>query len=105
VKWVGSKSANPEDVSYDAASNTVTWNLGTLSSGTGFSNALREIEFQVSLTPSLSQVGTTPTLVSGITFTGFDTVAGKDLTLTAPSLTTNMPSDPAFIQGDGIVVK
>lgn len=105
VRWDSSKSANPEDISYDAPSNTITWNLGTLSSGTGFSNALREIQFQVSLTPSLSQVGTTPTLVSSIVFSGFDTVAGKDVTLSAQALTTNMPSDPAFIQGDGIVVK
>ncbi|MBX4206580.1 hypothetical protein KW784_02220 [Candidatus Parcubacteria bacterium] len=105
VKWLGAKSTGAEDISYDEASNTVTWNLGTLASGTGFSGALREAQFQVSLTPSISQIGTAPTLVSSIVFTGFDTVAAKTVTVTNAALTTNMPSDPAFIQGDGIVVK
>jgi hypothetical protein len=44
-------------------------------------------------------------LVSSIIFTGLDPVAGKTVTLNAPALTTNMPSDPAFIQGDGTVTK
>ncbi len=105
VKWKGSKSVNPENISYDEASNTITWDLGTLASGTGFSGAAREVQFQVALTPSLSQVGTLPTLVSSIAFTGFDQLAQKQTNLSAPALTTNMPSDPAFIQGDGIVVK
>lgn len=105
VKWKGSKSKNPENISYDEGSNTVTWNLGTLAAGTGFSTALREVQFQIGFTPSLSQVGTTPTLVSSISFSAYDPVAGKTVTLPAQSLTTNMPFDPAFIQGDGIVVK
>jgi hypothetical protein len=105
VKWKGSKSAQPENISYDEASNTVTWNIGTLAAGTGFSTAAREAQFQVGLTPSLSQVGSAPTLVSSITFTAYDPLAAKTVTLPSQTLTTNMPSDPAFIQGDGIVVK
>jgi hypothetical protein len=105
VKWKGAKSAQAENISYDEATNTVTWSLGALAAGAGFSAPLREVQFQVGLTPSLSQVGTTPTLVSSITFTAYDPLAGKQVTLPNQSLSTNMPSDPAFIQGDGIVVK
>ena len=105
VTWLLAKSAQSENISYDATTNTVTWNVGTLASGMGFTQALREVDFQVSLTPSISQVGIAPTLVSGIVFTGMDTATQQNVTLSTPGLTTATPNDPAFIQGDDIVVK
>lgn len=105
VEWVGSKSFVAEEVTYDEATNTVTWNLGALSSEAGFSTPLREVAFQVELIPSVSQAGTTPTLVSNIAFSGVESGTGRVLTLTNAPLTTRMPTDPAFIQGDDIVVK
>jgi len=105
VKWIGASSAASEDISYNAVSNTVTWDLGTLSSGSGFSSAGREVAFQVGLTPSTSQIGTVPVLVSGITFIGQDLETGTEIRVTNPSLSIKLTSDPAFIQGDDIVVK
>jgi hypothetical protein len=105
VKWVMSKSFSSEDISYDENTHSVTWNMGELVNGAGFSSPAREVAFQVVLTPSSGQVGLTPTLVSNITFTGSETIGSRTITVSHPSLTTRMPSDPAFIQGDDIVVK
>ncbi len=105
VKWLGAKSTASESIAYDEGTNTVTWDLGALASGTGFSLPGREVSFQVGITPSVSQVGTVPMLVNNIALSGFETVAGKTITVNAQPLTTNMPSDPTFIQGDGIVGK
>ncbi|MBI2086834.1 MAG: hypothetical protein HYT69_01540 [Candidatus Zambryskibacteria bacterium] len=105
VKWSGVHSAASENISYDETTNTVTWELGTLSSGTGFSTATREVAFQVTLTPATAQLGTAPTLVTGIGLSGFDSLLDKTVTATNPPLTTKLSSDPAFIQGDDIVVK
>ncbi len=105
VKWVGSKSFVAEEISYDEKTNMVTWNLGALSSEAGFSTPAREVAFQVALTPVTSQIGTTPTLVTNIVFSGTDNSTGRVLNLTNSPLTTRMPTDPAFIQGDDIVVK
>ncbi len=104
VKWVGAKSVKEEDITYDEKTNTVTWTMGTVTSGTGFSDEMREAAFQVSITPAASQAGTTPTLVTGITLSALD-ASGKPLTVTNGPLTTMMPSDPAFVRGDDIVVK
>lgn len=101
IKWLSSKSTQAEDVSYDEASRTVTWKLGAFSSGA----LTREVAFQVSLTPTLGQVGITPTLVNSIVFTATNSTTGRLITVINPALTTKMPSDPAFIQGDDIVVK
>ena len=105
VSWLQAHSEESEDISYDPDSNTVTWNLGTLSSGTGFSSELREVSFQVSLTPSLSQVGTAPVLVNSINFSGFETVAQRIFNVSAQNITTRIGSDPKYIQGDEIVVR
>src|SRR3990167_5233193 len=105
VSWLGASSFTSEDISYDPASNLVTWNLGALASDTGFSSASRELAFQISLAPSLSQIGTAPSLVTGIVFSGRDTVTGEIVNINGSSLTTRLTSDPAFIQGDDIVVK
>lgn len=105
VTWVGASSFESEDISYDESSNTVSWNIPNLVSGTGFSRPAREVAFQVSLTPTMLQAGTAPTLVSGIVFTGTDSLTNSTVTVTNPPLTTRLSSDPAFIQGDDIVVR
>ncbi len=105
VTWLGSKSEESEDITYDAESNTVTWNMGTLASGVGFTTPSREVSFQVALTPSLSQVGLVPTLVSAPAFTGFETVAQRIINVSNPPITTRLTSDPEFISGDDVVVK
>jgi len=107
VKWIGAQSFISENVSYDESSNTVTWNMGMLSSGSGFSTATREVSFQVGLTPTVSQIGTAPTLVNNTVFTGNDQSQSSNnlITVTSPNLTTRLTTDPAFIQGDDIVVK
>lgn len=105
VSWLGAHSITSEDISYDSSSNTVTWDMGALSSGSGFSSAGREASFQISLTPTLGQIGTSPSLVNSIVFSGRDVVTGDSVTVSNPPLTTRLTSDPAFIQGDDIVVK
>ena len=105
VRWLGASSFTSEDISYDSSSNTITWNMGMLSSEVGFSSATRELAFQISLTPSLGQIGTAPSLVTGLVFSGRDAQTGNMVTVNNPPLTTRLISDPAFIQGDDIVVK
>ncbi|MDO8728780.1 MAG: hypothetical protein Q7K26_02690 [bacterium] len=105
VSWLGPSSFTSEDVSYDSLSQTVTWNVGVLSSDTGFSSAIKELPFQIALTPSLGQIGTAPSLLTNIVFSGRDTVTGDMVTVNNPPLTTRLVSDPVFIQGDDIVVK
>ncbi len=104
VKWLGTTEAG-ENVVYDEVGGVITWNIGELSSGSGFSGPAREVSFKIGLTPSISQIGIAPVLVSGITFSAYDTFAQKTVTIVNSPLTTALPRDPAFIQGDDIVVK
>ncbi|MDP3763454.1 MAG: hypothetical protein Q8Q92_02230 [bacterium] len=94
-----------ENTTYDSMSNVLTWDLGALPSGANLSSAARELAFQISLKPLIGQIGTTPVLVSNIVFSARDTLTGDTTTVNNSSLTTRLTNDPAFIQGDDIVVK
>ncbi|MEX2013582.1 MAG: hypothetical protein WD897_01560 [Parcubacteria group bacterium] len=105
VSWLGTSGVDSEEVTYNPLSGIITWNLDTLSSDTGFSSAARELAFQIALTPSIGQIGTAPSLITSIVFSGRDTMTGDAVTINNPPLTTRIASDPTFIQGDDIVVK
>ena len=62
-------------VVYDAASRTVRWDLGELKAGTGYTLGARTAAFQVTLNPSVSQVGQTPALTGTAALTGTDRFA------------------------------
>lgn len=104
VEWIRPTSGG-ENITYDSASGNLAWDIGILPSGTGFSSSPRELKFQVSLTPAPSQIGTVPTLLSAISFTGRDISTGETSVVNHPTLTTRLTNDPAFIQGDDIVVE
>ncbi|KND48478.1 MAG: hypothetical protein AB200_01970 [Parcubacteria bacterium C7867-005] len=105
VKWLGETSPETETITFDETTRIVTWQATTLLSGTGFSAPGREISFKISLTPSIGQIGTTPILVQGISFSGTDAFTSESMSVNAPSVTTRINSDPTFVQGDELVVK
>ncbi len=105
VKWLSSQGIGRESVTYNEETNTLTWDMGNLASGSGFSTSGREAAFQVVLTPTVSQVGTAPVLVTGITFTGRDSGTGAAVNVSNSLVNTHLTNDPAFIQGDDIVVR
>lgn len=105
VKWNAEASPMGASMAYDEKTRTVTWNVGTLASGSGFSSPGKELFLKVYLTPSLGQVGGVPVLLSNITFTGTDSFTQSPVRVTNPAVTTRISSDPSYVQGDEIVVK
>ena len=86
-------------VQYDKASRTVTWSLGDLKAGAGFSIAPRSASFQVVLLPSATQVNSSPKLTSDAKLSGQDRFAQIPVTVTAPAVTTRIETDPSYTQG------
>lgn len=77
-------------VVYDAGSRTVRWNIGELKAGVGYSTSALSTSFQVSLTPSASQVGTAPALTGTARLVGTDRFAQTDVSATAEAPTTRL---------------
>ncbi len=100
VSWLGAFVPAQEEMTFDPITRTVTWKIGDLRAGTGFASPVREVSFQVSLFPSLSQVGESPTVVNQTTISGRDTFTSAFLEQSRESLTTRLGTDPTFKNGD-----
>ena len=105
VKFMDVVSPKNETLTYNPVSGEVTWNVGNIKTNTGYASAARQVYFQVSLLPSLSQVGQVPTLLGDSTLKATDTFTGVALTSVANSLTTDITSDSKYKYGQGVVIK
>lgn len=104
VKWLGFVSPTNEKINYDSSTGQIVWNVGNILAGTGSASPAREIFFQVSLLPSVSQIGTTPVLINAATMSGKDSFTGIQVGGTSDSLSTDLSSDPYFKFDSGQVV-
>jgi len=93
-----------EKVTWNEEQHKLRWDVGSLSSRTGYGTSPRTLSFKVGIIPSKTQIGNSPTLVRNITFTGQDDFAGKTITATADDITT-YTKDPGFVFGDDRVVQ
>lgn len=105
VTWLGVVNPPSENVSFDSTTGTVTWAVGEVKSGVGFSSAPRQLQFQVSFVPSLSQVGSSPVLVNDLMIQGTDRYTGTSLQVSRSAVTTRINSDPTYINGSETVVQ
>lgn len=100
VQWTGktsvSRGAEPK---YNPSSRTITWEISSLSA---FDSA--NINFEVGITPTESQQGTTPMLLTNIHASAFDTYIEKDISVIGSSVDSSLPKDIRARQ-KGVVVE
>lgn len=103
VAWKDLVSPNGADIVYNPVSHEITWNIGTIKSGTGYEIVPQEVAFQVGLTPGLAQVGQRLPLISDATFMGEDDFTKTAIKRALTPLTTFLSTDPQFNLADGEV--
>ena len=89
VKWVGKVTKN-EKVTYNPDTREIVWTLGNIASGAGNNSAERTAAIQVSISPSLSQIDSSPELLQNIRFTGTDIFSNKDVKAVYTNITTRI---------------
>ncbi len=89
ITWLGNVSPSGE-VTFDPSSRQVTWDAGDIRAGSGFSTPPREVSFQVSFVPSLSQHGQTPNLLGDSTIIATDRFSGAQIKASARPVTTRI---------------
>ena len=87
VTWLDSVSGG-DAVTYNASSRTLTWSIGSLSS-----NRTDEARIELGLTPSLSQVGSLPTLIETQRLRATDRFTNTTVRADTPALTTVIDGD------------
>lgn len=105
VHFLNQVSPSSESVTIDSVTGDIVWNIGSLKGGTGFTSAPLTVYFQVELVPSLSQVGSTPTLLLQTSATGTDTYTNAPLTSSWNVVTTRLYNDGIYTPGDEKVVQ
>ncbi len=103
VSWKGEISPSSEKISYDPNSRVITWDAGNVAAGSGFVSSSKQVYFKVGIIPSVSQVGSVPTLVSQANLTSTDTYTERSVETSASFVTTKY-SDANFVSGKEIVV-
>jgi len=95
VKFVQASSG--KNIAFDSRTSTVTWTVGDLSE-----HQSQTASFQIAITPSISQVGSAPPVVSNQQAKAFDRYVQDTVSGSAPDLTT---LSAAQTQIDGIVAQ
>lgn len=87
--YVTFASSTDGSVSFNPDTNTATWTIGDLVSG-----GTATTQFKLTFTPSASQHGQSPTLVNTQSFSGYDRFTQKQLSASAPPLTSDLSGKP-----------
>ncbi len=103
VRWEGVVSPEKENLTFNSNTGEVVWNIGNLGRGAGMFLPVRQVSFQVSLTPGTNTVGKTPELISGANAIAKDIFTGIQLESFAGPVDTTLPDDPSVSADDGVV--
>lgn len=105
VKWLSRVNSDIENISFNSADSEVVWDVGDIEASAGIDSPPREIAFQISFLPSLSQVGQNPVILNESILSGKDSFTSTVVGETRPSLTTTLKSDPDFKYTEDKVVQ
>ena len=100
VSWNNVISPTSEKITFDQVTGNLVWDVGNVPSDTGFSKPKREVAFQVGFKPSVTQVGSSPVILSTQKLTGHDNYADAEIGDERNSLTTRLTGDTGFSSDD-----
>jgi len=96
VTWLGNVSSNSERVVFNPVTREVVWAVGDVKKGTGYLTEARTAYFQISTTPSVSQVRSELTLFNDVTMQGIDVFTKNVLKRNVLRVKSDLDNDPYF---------
>ena len=105
VQWTSYTSPDSERITYDKSTGEVVWNIGDMKYGIGTNSPAKSVSFQVAITPSITQAGSEINLLNESTISGIDAFSGARIGEVKSPVTTNITSDPEYVDDIGKVVR
>ena len=105
VTWVNKINPGYADLKYNSQTGQVIWTIGDLQSATGILLPAKEVAFQISITPSLANLGDLVELIGQSKVSGQDDFVGLELISFVKSIDTDLPDDLKIGQKQGKVVQ
>jgi hypothetical protein len=87
-------------VVYNETTKEVIWTPGSIPAGTGVSTPVREVYFQILISPSLSQVKKSPYIINEQRFSAQDAYTGQEISQIKPQMDTSLRNDPKYAKVD-----
>jgi hypothetical protein len=101
-KWLGNISPENENIRYNPLDGTISWEVGDLKAD----GSPKEAYFQISFSPSLTQVRGYPALVNEASATAYDKFSGRSLSAEdRGAVDINLSKDPIYRGQGGPVVE
>jgi len=89
---------------FDSQSREIVWQVGDLKTTQGVEGTpAPNISFQIKLTPTSSQQGTTPNIINQAEVSGQDQWTGETVRRTSEAVTTILPDDPSVSGSQAII--
>ncbi len=104
VKWTGNIFPIDAKVFYDINTRAITWEAEDVEAGTGIISPLREILFQVSVTPSAADAGNFLVLIDQNSLSATDEFTLSEISVNSDGMTTRLPDDLSIGPDEGKVV-
>jgi len=105
IKWTGNIFPLDAKIFYDINTRAITWEAGDIEVGTGIISPLKEVLFQVSVTPATSDVGNYLVLIDKNSLSATDDFTLSDITVNAEGITTRLPDDLSVSPDEGKVTQ
>ncbi|MFH1460910.1 MAG: isopeptide-forming domain-containing fimbrial protein [Patescibacteria group bacterium] len=105
AKWMNKVSPVSADLNYNSQTGQLIWQIGNLSAATGVLLPVKEVAFQVAITPSLAHLGSAMELIGQSQITGQDDFVGLELSKTDSLIDTRLPDDPLIDSNQGQVIE
>jgi len=103
VSFTGRQTVSTDEgVAYDPATNEIVWSTDSVSPTFSPSSKVVGVAFELAITPTEDQAGTTPTLLGFVRVTATDAATGAFVSAGGATITTNLPND-ALAAGNATV--
>lgn len=105
VKWQSKINPGDAGLSYNAGTGTLVWEVGSLPASTGILLPVKQVAFQVAITPGQAHLNSLVELIGRSTAAGKDTFVQMNLTHYQDAIDTDLPDDPRVSSSDGVVAE
>jgi hypothetical protein len=103
VRWTGEVFPMDAKIAYDINTRMITWEARDLDPGTGILFPLKEVVFQVSITPTAQDVGNYLVLIGQNVLTATDDFTLAEISAKSDGITTRLPDDVSIGPNEGKV--
>lgn len=103
VSWEGAVVPDGENLTFNSNTGEIVWNIGNLEHAVGFLLPIRQVSFQVGVTPREEDIGGALELIGLSNAVARDTFTGTQLEDFSSAIDTTLPDDPSVSEIEGVV--